>query len=302
MSPARLLPLALLSPLLLAWSGGGSGDAAWSDGAGEVLPVTVSGLIETGGEVSIVLNGAVRDGEGMIFLTLPASASDRRLPVGDPSLELAYREYGPDGRLRFSADWASDGWIEFSLRSTSASVALDASWADARSPSGHRQWTVSRVRLERTGGADAPPPDRGASGGALPARDRAPYDDDPGGGCDVTVTTPEPEPYDDSSGCEGDDWGSDDDWDGDDWGDDSGGCEGDDLGGGDDWSSDSSGGCEGDDLGGGSSGAESGPSCEGDAIASAGPPRRSPTIVRLINQMPWLLVVVGLGIRRRRRR
>lgn len=284
MTFARRLLLVSIAPTLIAWSGGGSGSGVWQDGAGATRSVELSGLVETGARIRVVVNGTLPDGEGLIDIELPAPHADRRVSALDEQVAVGYREYADDGGLTFAAERPREGWLEVSVGPTHVTVALDAAWYDPRTGA-HRRWSGVVVRAGERPSAGA-----GAGGhGSASA------------GCDATIA-PESDPhYDDDyaegSGCEGDDWSSDD---SSGWDDDSGGgCEGDDLGGSDGY--DDSGGCEGDDLGGGDAASGGGASCEGDAIASTGRPRRSPTIVRLINQLPWLLVVIGLRLGRRRR-
>lgn len=279
----RPLALLLLSPLMLAWSGGGSGSGVWSDSR-TTRSVSLSGLVESEAEVRVAFNGTVPGGESMVFVTVPALLLDQTVSVRDQAVEVAYREYAPDGRLRFAADVPESGQVRVLRRSGYITVTLSAIWYDSRAAMSHRQW--SDVDLRITGGPTSASGGHRSTGGA-----------EVHGGCDTTIEGAPADDgyddyahddYDDGSGCEGDDWESDSssDWDS---GSDGGGCEGDDVSG-------SGGGCEGDDMGGSSGG-----SCEGDAIASTGVVRRSPTIVRLINQLPWLMVLIGLRVVRRRR-
>lgn len=277
--------LLLCTPLIAAWSGGGSGTGSWDRGGGASRMVALSGVARFDDTLRAVVNGTVEGGaEALVFVTVPRHLDGQALPAGDARVEVAYEEYGPDGALRFAADRAEQGTVTLSSGARRATLRLSAVWYDAGAEDPHRRIEDATLVLEPTDGTGDDVDDGYHGGGSVHA----------GGGCDTTVD-PEPEPYyaDDSTGCEGDDLdGGDDDW----GGDSGGGCEGDDLSSG----GDSGGGCEGDDLGGGSSGADSA-SCEGDAIASAGPARRSPTVVRLINQLPWLMVFVGLRLMRRRR-
>lgn len=282
MALARISTVLLIAPLLVAWSAGGSGHGRWEDGRRVARTVELSGLVEAGADIRIVANASVDDGEALIFVTVPALRTGDRIPVSDSALHVAYQEFAPDGALRFAAERAQAGWVETSVVGERVTVSFDITWHDPQAADSHRRWFDTRLMLGTA------PPDRTpspASGGRHT----------PGAGYEATVAH---DPfYDDSSGCEGDDWSADE---SDDWDDGEGtGCEGDDLGDGGDY--DDGGGCEGDDLSDGS-GDDSSASCEGDAIASVGPPRRSPTIVRLINQLPWLLVLVGLRVGRRRRR
>ncbi len=275
--PAVLL---LLTPALLAWSGGGSGTGVWEGGAGRAISADMSGLAETGPETRILVNATVGDAEALIDITIPRLHLGTRVSALDARITVDYREFGPDGGVLFAAEEARAGWLEVSAGPTHVTLRMDITWHDGQGA--HRRWSGVFLRM---GSPSEATRDRGGSAGTA------------GAGCDVAVD-PEPEPYyDDGGGCEGDDWESDDSWD-----DGSGGgCEGDDLGGGS-----GSGGCEGDDLGGGDDfgGDTGGASCEGDAIASPGRVRRSPTAVRIFNQFPWLLTIGVLGLRpgRRRRR
>lgn len=281
----RAFTLLVLTPALLAWSGGGSGTGVWEGDAGRAISVDLSGLAETGSDIRIVANASIGDGEGLIDIRVPRLHVGTRISALDEQIEVSYREFAVDGTVRFASNRARAGWLEVSAGTTHVTLSMDVTWQDAHGA--HRRWSGVFLQMGNPGGGSAGGSGRGGSAG---------------GGCDVAVD-PEPEPYyEDGAGCEGDDWESDDRWDDDSSG---GGCEGDDLGGGDDYGSDS-GGCEGDDLGGGDDfgGDSGGASCEGDAIASQGRVRRSPTAIRLLNQLPWMLVVVLLGVRpgRRRRR
>lgn len=276
----RPLALLLLSPFMLAWSGGGSGSGVWSDSR-VTRSVSLSGLVEYEADVRVALNGTVPGGESMVFITVPALLLDQPVSARDQAVEVSYREYGPDGRLRFAADVPESGQVRVSRGSRWVTVTLSAIWYDSRAARSHRQW--SDVDLRLTGGPTSPSGGHRSSGGA-----------EVHGGCDTTIDSGPADDdyayddYDDSSGCEGDDWESDSssDWDSGE----SSGCEGDDM------SGSSGGGCEGDDMSGSSGG-----SCEGDAIASTGTVRRSPTMIRLFNQLPWLMVLIGLRVARRRR-
>lgn len=280
---ARPLALALIAPLLVAWNAGGSGSGTWTgiDGA---MTVPLSAVVRADGDVRVVISlPAGGGGDALVFVTASPSRLGLMTRLPAPGVDVAFREYGPDGRLRAWADAAATGEVTLAREGSGWVVSVSASWrgSSARALHGAR---VAFSDVDSPGGASA--------GGDVTVH---------GGGCDASAA-PEPEP-DAATGCDGDDWSDGDDWDDDgsdeSWGggwessgDSGGGCEGDDVGG------SSGGGCEGDDVGGGSAAS----SCEGDAIASTGAPRRSPTVVRLINQLPWLMVLFGIRLVQRRPR
>lgn len=281
---ARPLALALFAPLLVAWNAGGSGSGTWTglDGA---VTVPLSAVVRAEGDVRVVISlPAGGGGDALVFVTASPSRVGLMTRLPAPGVEVSFREYGPDGRLRAGADAAATGEVTLAREGSGWVVSVSASW---------RGFSARALHGARVAFSDVDAPSGASGGGDVTVH---------GGGCDATAA-PEPEP-DASTGCDGDDWsegddgwsddGSDESWGGG-WessGDSGGGCEGDDVGG------SSGGGCEGDDVGGSSAGT----SCEGDAIASTGAPRRSPTVVRLINQLPWLMVLFGIRLARRRPR
>lgn len=293
MSRLNSLSLALLAPALLAWNGGGSGSGRWSGVEGS-QPVPLSAVVHVDDTVRVVLS--LPAGEGSDALVFVTASRDRlglstRLPA--PGMAVAFREYGPDGRLRAGADQAATGEVTIARGDGQWTVSLDVAWYLDGTRHVERALHGARVAFD---GPDVAHGGPAVSGGVGVSS-----------GCDDSVAEPEPAPAA-GSGCEGDDWSdgddgsdgwSDDDWN-DDWSDDLGdgstGCEGDDVG--SEWGDDSGGGCEGDDVGSSSDA----PSCEGDAIADAGQQRRSPTAVRLINQLPWVMVLLGIRLAQRRRR
>lgn len=298
MSHLSLLSLVVLAPMLLAWNGGGSGNGTWS-GVDGLQPVPLSAVVRVDDTARVVLSlPAGEGGDALVFVTASADrlGLSTRLPA--PGMAVAFREYGPDGRLRAGAEQAAAGEVTIARGHGQWTVSLDVVWH--LDGTGHvvRALHGARVGVE---GPDLARGEPAASGGVGVSS-----------GCDDSVA-PEPEPASAmGSGCDGDDWsdgdddsdegGSDEGWSdgadgwGDDPGDDSTGCEGDEVG--SEWGDDSGSGCEGDDVGSSSDA----PSCEGDAIAAAGQQRRSPTVVRLINQLPWVMVLLGIRLAQRRRR
>lgn len=305
MSARSLRPclLLLLAPLLAAWSTGGSGQANWSDGArARTTSVSVVAHVDDDEVRAVLSMRAGDDGDALIHLRLPRSTVGAAVQLPARRVDARYVGYGADGSTRFEGATPLDGELSILPHGRRWVLRMSARWSDGE---------VIRALHGLTVWLDAE--DAGRSGDG--AHDTYDGDDRPSTGGGVTISGGsdtgcdgddwETEDSNDGwgddtgGGCDGDDWGSDD---SDDWGDDSGGgCEGDDVGGDSDWGDDSGGGCEGDDVGGGDSSAD-GPSCEGDAVAAGSRTRRSPTIVRLINQLPWLLVLVGIRLARRRER
>lgn len=280
---ARPLALALLAPLLVAWNAGGSGSGTWTGIDGPVT-VPLSAVVRADDTVRVVFSlPAGAGGDALVFVTVSRGRLGMMTRLPAPGVEVAFREYGPDGRVRAGADAAASGEVTLAPEGGRWVASVDASWRGSSARSLHGARIVF---------SDGDLPSGVSAGGEVTAY---------GGGCDATAA-PDPEP-EAATGCDGDDWSDDDGWsdDGSDdtWGggwdaggDSGGGCEGDDVG-------SSGGGCEGDDVGGAGDAASS---CEGDAIASSGAPRRSPTVVRLINQLPWLMVLFGIRLAQRRRR
>ena len=277
--------LALLSPLLLAWTGSGEGVVQWTagdaDGTQESqrFPVDVVARVTPDEQTQMIISFALtRDlGDGVLSLRL----DDRLRYAGaielpDSRVQLRYQEYDLNGGIHFKAQERVRGRLLFD-GGDNRWAELELLLGDTQSPSWRR---LERLQL------DLRPVD--------PVEESEPDSDQAllapgGGGCDEGWD--EDEEYEDdyegssSSGCDGDDL--------DDGSSsptsaptsDSGGCEG-------DGESADSGGCEGDDLD--ADGGDSGCSLSHKR-------KRNPWILRALNWVPWLLCFLSLRLFRRRR-
>ncbi|MCA9537363.1 MAG: hypothetical protein KC620_00665 [Myxococcales bacterium] len=295
MNARRLSPLLLLlTPLCVAWNGGGEGTATIRGIERSALAVSVGGAARIDVDFQTILTGELPDGDVVLSLAVPTDFIGRTALLSDQRIWLAYREYDSEGRLVFESTKPRDGRLELQRYGNTVDLRLWGTFADPHEPNIARFLDSVQVYFV---GEETPPlardTDRGGSTTVYV---------DSSQGCDDGFDDDPSPSADDSGGCEGDDFESSDDsassgCEGDDWGDSSSGG-----------SSDDSGGCEGDDVGGGSDsdwgGSDSSSSCEGDAVA-AGPGRavrRSPRIVKLINYAPWLFVFLTLHLLRTRRR
>lgn len=288
--------LLLLTPLLVAWTGEEQVAGSVSFG-GSTYAAQVDVVGTFGSRIDYVLHVPVAGTKARLRISLPLDQTNR--PLGPSAIDVTahWVERSPaTGVAWFEADRPDGGQMSVRANGDGWRLLLDMDWVDPR------RGAERSLALEAT----LHPP--------APAEPRA----------------PKPSARDDhgsaSTGCDGDDgwdddgWEDDDSWDDDGWDDsDSTGCEGDDLGddSSDDWSDDSaSTGCEGDDTdSGGWEGddldSSDGASCEGDdlggeAVASTGRRRPSAQAARLFNQLPFLMVLIGVRlavvrVRRRRR-
>lgn len=304
MTAYRAAALLLLVPLLAGWQAGvrAKGDLA-IDGYVRSVHVEVGAIFGEGADLTLSL--PVSDGLAMVRIVVPGWQMNRQLGPEATQLEATWSEHGPHGDLRFYADRPATGQVSVRFAGEGRLIRLDFEWID--SATGARRaldladttiYPSSRVNDDRPLVAASPSSkpvydDRGSSGST---------------GCDG-------DDWDDGD----DDWNNDDGWDDDGWDDESStGCEGDDLSddSSDDWSDDSGGtGCEVDDTDSGEWEGDDldseGASCEGDdlggeAVASSGRRRPSAQAARLFNQLPFLMVLIGVRlmvvrIRRRRR-
>lgn len=298
MSARSTRPLLLLAPLLAAWTTGGSGQATWSDGTR--ARITSVSVVAHGDPAEFRAVLSFRDGEvgdALIHLRVPQRSVGLTLDLAVDHVGALYVAYGPDGDKLFEEQRPLDGEVSILPRGDRWVMRLSGRWSDGETIRALHGLTVWLDAPGEAHGEDYTDdtydtydrPSTSTGGGVT-------IHGGSNSGCDNDDWESEDDGWSDDSGggCEGDDWGDDDDWDDDS----SGGCEGDGLGDSDsDWGDDSGGGCEGDDVG-----DSGGTSCEGDAVAAGNRPRRSPTIVRLINQLPWMLVLVGIRLVRRRER
>ncbi len=296
---ASFVPL-LLAPWLVAWQGSGtshgvvrrgdlSAPAPASGTAGEAAGAEVVGRIEAGRSHYVLLWSLHGTRDAVLSLVVDSDGG-LALDLPNPLVTAVYEEFDAGGARLFHAR-RIDGTFEHALRAGGyVGLRLDLRFEDPEAGT-----FVHLADFSVTLGPDAlPPVEEGApaqpAGVGVGARAS-------NGGC-------EDDGYESSDANDGAWQGS---------SEDSGGCDGETGSSSTDDGGES--GCEGDDLESGSTSDDdaAGDSCDGDAsaavvgtahvgaAASPAPRRRSPVIARLVAWLPYLLVLGGLAVARRRR-
>lgn len=297
----RVAGAALLALPLVGWQGSGKGGLTYArggttaegsavmEGLAVAAPFDAIGtMLEGHTRAVLVVDLPGGSGDGVLTIDSPLDGPTYGdVPVPSEIADMVYEEYGGDGDSVFfstapvglyAAEFANDG--DVTLR-------LDLRFSDAAGD--FRQLTGARVRLH----GQAPVPDTGDTPAAAPAGGSATASN---GGC-------EDDAYDGSDSTDSS-WDSSTD--------DSGGCDGSSDTTGDTGESTDTGasGCEGDDVETDTTDEADSSGCEGDAAAalSFDPPghkagqraRRSPALAKLVSWLPYLWVLVPLGLRNRR--